>query len=105
MLKLRYAEEVLSSRELPAPAGRPLDAKELRMAEELVSALEGEFKLEEFREEYRDRLQAFIEAKAKGKHPRLSIVKDRPAGASLDQLLAKSLAGMKPKPAKRRKVA
>src|SRR5262245_21421226 len=43
LIRLRYSEEVLPVRELPSPAGRPLDAKELRMAEELVGALEGEF--------------------------------------------------------------
>ena len=93
--KLRYAEEVLSARELPSPGGRQLESKELRMAEELVSALEGEFDPEQFRNEYRERLMHFIEEKAKGKHPRLPAVKERRAAGSLDEQLAKSLAAMK----------
>jgi DNA end-binding protein Ku len=93
--KLRYAEEVLSARELPSPGGRQLESKELRMAEELVSALEGEFDPEQFRNEYRERLMHFIEEKAQGKHPRLPAVKERRAAGSLDEQLAKSLAAMK----------
>src|SRR5206468_2331978 len=95
LIKLRYTEEVLSARELPAPGGRQLAQKELRMAEQLVGALEGAFEPKEFRDEYRERVMKFIEAKAKGKHPRLPVVKDRPSGGSLDQQLAKSLAAMK----------
>jgi DNA end-binding protein Ku len=95
LIKLRYAEEVLSTRELPAPEGRPLAANELRMAEELVSALAGKFAPEEFRDEYRDRVLDLIKAKAKGKHPRLPAVKDRRPAASLSDQLAKSLSAMK----------
>jgi DNA end-binding protein Ku len=95
LIKLRYAEEVLSARELPAPGGRALDQKELRMAEELVGALEGSFDPNEFHDEYRNRLQEFLEAKAKGKHPRLPVIKERTIVASLDQQLAKSLAALK----------
>jgi len=95
LIKLRYSEEVLSADDLPAPAGRDLDQKELRMAEELVGALEGKFEPAEFRDEYRDRLRTFIEAKAAGKHPRLPQIKERQTGGSLNEQLAKSLAAMK----------
>src|SRR5262245_10862245 len=95
LIRLRYAGEVLPARELPSPAGRPPDPKELRMAEELVGALAGEFKPDEFRDEYRDRLQKFIEAKAKGRFPRLALVKDRPTGGALDEQLSRSLAALK----------
>jgi DNA end-binding protein Ku len=95
LIKLRYAEEVLSPEDLPAPSGRPLEAKELHMAEELIGALESKFDPREFRDEYRDRLASFIQAKAKGKHPRLPEISERRATGSLDQQLAKSLAAMK----------
>ena len=72
MIKLRYSEEVLPSDELPAPASGALSQKELHMAEELIRALEGKFEPGEFHDEYRDRLTKFIEAKAKGRHPRLA---------------------------------
>jgi DNA end-binding protein Ku len=95
LIKLRYAEEVRSLSELEAPVGRQLDQKELHMAEQLVQALEGDFKPEEFRDEYRDRLAEFIEAKAKGKRPRLPKIAARRTRGSLEQQLAKSLAAMK----------
>jgi len=95
MIKLRYFEEVLSSDELPAPTGGRLEPKELRMAEELIGALEGKFEPSEFREEYRERLTKFIEAKAKGHRPRLPHISERRTPGSLDQQLAKSLAAMK----------
>jgi DNA end-binding protein Ku len=95
LIRLRYSEEVLPASELPAPDSRPLEKKELRMAEELIAALEGRFDPHEFRDEYRERLMEFIQAKAKGKHLRLAKVEDRPTGGSLDQQLAKSLAAMK----------
>ena len=95
LIKLRYSEEVLSARELPAPSGRPLDPKELRMAEELIRALEAKFDPEQFKDEYRERVMRFLEAKAKGKHPKLPAIKERLAAGSLDEQLSKSLAAMK----------
>jgi len=57
--------------------------------------LEGKFEPREFRDEYRERLRAFIEAKAKGKQPQLQQISERRTAGSLDQQLAKSLAAMK----------
>jgi DNA end-binding protein Ku len=95
LVKMRFAEEVLPMRGLKAPDGPALDPKELRMAQELVSALEGTFEPEEFHDDYRERVVTFVEAKAKGKHPRLPTIKERPTGASLNDLLAWSLAALK----------
>ena len=71
LITLRHADEVLSARDLPAPHARGLTSKELKMADQLVGALEGEFDPEEFRDEYRDRVLDFIAAKAKGKKIKL----------------------------------
>jgi len=95
LIKMRYAEEVLPAKGLTAPSSAALDPKELRMAKELVSALEGKFEPAEFHDEYRERVLNFVEAKAKGKHPRLPIIKERTTGASLDDQLTKSLAALK----------
>jgi DNA end-binding protein Ku len=95
LVKMRFAEEVLPMRGLKAPDGPALDPKELRMAQELVSALEGTFEPEEFHDDYRERVVTFVEAKAKGKHPRLPTIKERPTGASLNDQLARSLAALK----------
>lgn len=86
---------MLPANGLTAPSSAALEPKELRMAKELVSALEGKFEPAEFHDEYRQRVLNFVEAKAKGKHPRLPIIKERTTGASLDDQLTKSLAALK----------
>jgi DNA end-binding protein Ku len=65
------------------------------MAEELIRALEAKFDPEQFNDEYRERVMRFLEAKAKGKHPKLAAIKERRAAGSLDEQLSKSLAAMK----------
>lgn len=106
LIKLRYVEEVLATRELPAPAGPALDAKELRMAQELISALEGTFEPQQFKDEYRQRVLEFVEAKARGKAPALPAIKERTVAASLDDQLARSLAAIKsPKGRRENKIA
>jgi len=91
LITLNYAEEVLTAAELPKPKGRAPDPKELKMAEQLVAAMEGEFHPEEFHDEYRDRVMKFIEAKANGKKPKLRIVARKKEPASLLASLTASI--------------
>ena len=101
LITLRHAEEVLTPSDLPAPAKVSLSQKELKMAEQLVSALEGEFKPEDFRDEYRDRVLNFINSKARGKKPRLAAARHKKGTTSLADDLKRSLAVLK----KEKKVA
>lgn len=66
LVTLRSAEEVVPASSLPSPQGRQLDARERKMAEQLIEALAGDFDPEQFRDEYRDRVLEFVEKKAKG---------------------------------------
>src|SRR5882672_5042716 len=77
LVTLRNAEEVISARDLPKPAGRAPTQKELNMAKQLVALLEGEFNAADYKDEYRERVMEFIESKAKGKAPRLHAVKTK----------------------------
>jgi len=95
LIKMRFTEEVLPVGALSAPSGPALDPKELRMAEELISALEGTFNPEEFQDDYRERVLTYVEAKASGKHPRLPTVKERRTDVSLNDQLSRSLAALK----------
>jgi DNA end-binding protein Ku len=95
LITLKFAEEVLSADELPQPAGRPPDAKELKMAEQLVQALEDEFRPQDYHDEYRERVMKFIEAKAKGLKPKLRIVARKKETTSLADTLAASLKAVK----------
>ena len=95
LITLKFAEEALSADELPRPAGRPPDAKELKMAEQLVLALEDQFCAEDYHDEYRERVMKFIEAKAKGLKPKLHIVARKKESTSLADTLAASLKAVK----------
>jgi DNA end-binding protein Ku len=92
LITLRHSEEVLSARELPAPPGKAPDQREIRMAEQLVAALAGDFQPEEFTDEYRERVMQYINARAKGRKPKLqSIRKPAAEAGSLTDMLAASL--------------
>jgi DNA end-binding protein Ku len=95
LVTLRHSGEVVSAKELPEPAGRDLDKKELAMAKQLVELLEGEFDPAEFSDEYRERLMDFIEKKAKGRKPRLHAVEAKRPSASLEKTLSRSIANIK----------
>jgi DNA end-binding protein Ku len=92
---LRSAEEVLSAKDLPKPAGRAPEKKELAMAKQLVDLLQGEFDPKDYKDEYRNRVMEFVEKKAKGRKPRLKLVKSKPKAAALDKILSKSIESLK----------
>ena len=77
LITLRHAEEVLTAREIGAPPGKAPDLREIKMAEQLVSALEGEFRAEDYSDNYRSRVLKHIEAKAKGRKPKLEAMPKR----------------------------
>jgi DNA end-binding protein Ku len=62
------------------------------MAEQLVAVLEDEFRPEEYADDYRDRVMKHIEAKAKGRKPKLeALPKVASEPRSLMDALAASL--------------
>lgn len=97
LFTLRNAEEVLSAKDLPRPAGRAPDTKELSMAKQLVELLKGEFNPKDYQDEYRARVKEFVEKKAKGHAPKLRLVKTKRQAASLDKILSKSIESLKKK--------
>jgi DNA end-binding protein Ku len=97
LVTLRNAEEVISARDLPKPAGREPSQNEVKMARQLVGALAGEFNPAEYKDEYRERVMQFIERKARGHAPRLRAVKSKRKTSDLDDMLARSLKAVKKK--------
>jgi DNA end-binding protein Ku len=92
LITLRHAEEVLTAREIGSPSGKAPDSREIKMAEQLVAVLEDEFRAEDYADEYRDRVMKHIEAKAKGKRPKLEVLRKPSAEPkSLMDALAASL--------------
>ena len=95
LFTLRDAKEVISAADLAKPSGAAPTQKELAMAKQLVEMLQGEFNPDEYKDEYRERVEKFIEQKAKGHAPRLKAVKSKRKTADLGNVLAKSIASLK----------
>jgi DNA end-binding protein Ku len=92
LITLFHSEEVVSAADLPRPEGRPLDEQELRMAEQLIGALEGEFNPLEYRDDYRKRVLELVHAKDSGGKVELGKYEERkPEPVSLSELLKQSV--------------
>lgn len=64
---MRFADEVTLPQELEGvPQNVKIDDRELKMAEQLIGALSGEFEPQKYRDDYRDRVQDLIQKKAEG---------------------------------------
>ncbi len=92
LIALRDREEVIQTPRIQIPKSRAPSDKEVALAEQLVSALEGEFDPTQFQSDYRDRVRKLVEAKAKGKHLRLVKPRERkPSSGSLEAVLRASM--------------
>ncbi len=95
LITLRHADEIIDAEALEPPKGRALDGREVRMAEQLIGALEERFDPSQFRDDYRQRVMDLIKTKARG--GRVKVTKFRPKKTEDDQLdkaLRASLAGL-----------
>jgi DNA end-binding protein Ku len=95
LITLRRAGEVVGADELPAPGGRDLDAREKKLAEQLVGALADHFDPADYKDTFRHRLRELIAAKAEGKPIKVKKFVPRKEPASLEEALAASLAKTK----------
>lgn len=95
LITLRNAEEVVDPSTLSAPSGRDVTAKEIAMAKQLVAAMEGEFDITQYSDNYRDRVLEFVKAKAAGKVLRFPKAKEKETSGGLASVLERSLAAAK----------
>ena len=91
LITMRKKDEVVHAEQLPELHGRPHSEREEKMAEQLILAYEGEFDPTMFKNEHRERVLSLIEAKAKGKKPRLAALRAKKAAPDLAEALKKSL--------------
>lgn len=71
LMLLRYPQELVDLGEYNLPEGKPADyritKKELEMAQQLIDSMAGEWRPDEYRDEFRERLHAVIEQRLKSK--------------------------------------
>jgi len=95
-----FASEVRSDQEVGADTSL-ISAKEIALAKTLVGALAGSFNPENYRDKYRDRLEALIAAKVEGKSTAAVTVTARAQPApDIMETLRKSLEAVKRPPVK-----
>ena len=95
LIALRNAEEVIDAEALEPPQGRPLQKRELQMAEQLVSALAGSFDPSQYRDEYRARVMELVETRARGGKVQLKVFRPRKTDENrIASALEASLAGV-----------
>jgi DNA end-binding protein Ku len=92
LIALRHAEEIVTADQLRSPSGPAPAAKEVRLAEQLVDALEADFDPGSYHDQYRDRVRELIAAKQKGRKLRLVRPERRAPSRSLEAALRSSLA-------------
>ena len=95
LITLRHAGEVVPASALTPPGGRELDEREVAMAKQLVAAMEDEFDVAAYRDEYRERVLELVEAKAAGKVVKFPKAPRKPAERTLADVLERSLAAAK----------
>jgi DNA end-binding protein Ku len=92
LITLRHAGEVVPASALEPPAGRDLEPREVKMAKQLLEAMEGDFDVTAYRDDYRERVLELVQAKAAGKVVRFPKAPRKATEASLADVLEKSLA-------------
>ena len=114
LMLLRYPQELVDTDDYKIPAGAAskyrISAKEMQMAEQLIDSMSGDWKPDDYRDEFRDRLRKVIEKRLKSKGavitPTAEDETDTPENAATNvvdfmALLQKSLASKKRTPAKK----
>jgi DNA end-binding protein Ku len=103
--KMFFADEVRPSEGI-APDGIKVDKRQLEMAAQLISQYQGEFDVEKYHDQYRERLMGVIEAKRSGEGVKQVVTAEKaPAPdllAALQASLDEARAPGKAKPAAKR---
>jgi DNA end-binding protein Ku len=92
LITLRHAGEVVPASALSPPTGRALEEREVGMAKQLVAAMEDEFDVAAYHDEYRERVLELVEAKAAGKVVKFPKAEVKTEDVSLADVLERSVA-------------
>jgi len=89
---MRFADELRALSDYAVPDAK-IRAQELSMAKTLIKSLEGEWKPEQYEDEYRENLLRVIRAKIKGKEPKLE-AEERPRDGEVVDLMERLRASL-----------
>ena len=92
LITLRHAGEVVPASALSPPTGRALEEREVGMAKQLVAAMEDDFDVAAYHDEYRERVLELVEAKAAGKVVKFPRAEAKTEDVSLADVLERSVA-------------
>lgn len=91
LVSLRHAEEVVPVEAIQPPRGAKLDDRELSMARQLISMLEGPFEPQAYRDEHRERILEMIETKRRGGSVKVVPLRRPPPSKDIRRALEASL--------------
>jgi DNA end-binding protein Ku len=91
---MRFSDELADLGDFSFPKKTEIRAAELKMARQLVDSLASEWDPEKYTDEYRDNLMRVINAKIKGKAPKLREMQGTPQGADVVDLMARLRASL-----------
>ena len=97
---MRFADELADLSDFSFPSSAGIRPAELKMARQLVENLTGDWDPEKYTDEYRDNLMRVIQAKLKGKKPRLQ-ERETTQQADVIDLMARLRASLEGKGARR----
>ena len=93
---MRFADELADLGEFRFPATNGIRPAELKMAKQLVETLSAKWEPEKYTDEYVDNLKRVIQAKLKGRKPKLK-ERETPHGAEVVDLMARLRASLESK--------
>jgi DNA end-binding protein Ku len=84
---MRFGEELVDIKDFSLPSDALVRDKELDLAMSLVDGLSGDWHPEKYKDEYRENLMRIIQAKLKGKAPKLTMTDATPGQAEVIDLM------------------
>jgi len=91
---MRFSDELADLGEFSFPKKTEIRSSELKMARQLVDSLASDWNPDKYTDEYRDNLMRVINAKVKGKAPKLREMESTPQGAEVVDLMARLRASL-----------
>jgi DNA end-binding protein Ku len=94
---MRFADELADLKEFNFPHKAEIRPAELKMAQQLIDSLTSKWDPAKYTDEYKENLMRVINAKLKGKRPKLEEMASTPQGAEVVDLMARLRASLEGK--------